>query len=135
MPQHILVIDDCKVVLAMVSDILAAAGFRVSTADNGVYSNHLIYGRTPPDLILLDIAMPLMSGEKKLRLLKSREKSRDIPVMLISSRDERDLQAIGTSCGADACLQKPFTGRQLLESVRALLLGTSAGSLEEPVTA
>jgi DNA-binding response OmpR family regulator len=127
MSKHILVIDDCNVVLAMVSDVLAAAGFKVSTADNGVYSNHLIYGRTPPDLILLDITMPLMSGDKKLKLLKSRDKSRDIPVVLISSN--HDLDAIGESCGADACLPKPFTGKQLLESVQALLFGGSGAEV------
>ncbi|HBG04056.1 MAG TPA: two-component system response regulator [Geobacter sp.] len=119
--KHIVVIDDCKVVLAMASDYLAAAGFRVSTADNGVYSNHLIYSNTPPDLILLDLVMPLMSGEKKLKLLKSRKKSRNIPVLLISSKEERELQAIGAACGADGCLAKPFTASQLVLSVQSML--------------
>lgn len=122
MSKHIVVIDDCKVVQAMASDFLGAAGFRVSTADNGVYSNHLIYSRNPPDLILLDVVMPLMSGEKKLKLLKSREKSRNIPVLLISSKEERELRAIGAACGADGCLPKPFTANELVLSVQSLLL-------------
>jgi len=123
MSKHIVVIDDCKVALAMASDFLASAGFRVSTADNGVYSNHLIYTKTPPDLILLDLVMPLMSGEKKLKLLKSREKSRNIPVLLISTKQERELKAIGEACGADGCLSKPFTASQLLAKVKTLLCG------------
>lgn len=121
MEKRIVVIDDCNVVLAMASDVLTAAGYKVSTADNGVYSNHLIYTKAPPDLILLDISMPLMSGDKKLRLLKSREKSRNIPVMLISSREKEELKSISDACGADAFLPKPFTGEQLLESVQSLL--------------
>ena len=121
MPKHIVVIDDCKVVLAMVSDFLAEAGFRVSTADCGVYSNHLIYSKTPPDLILLDVVMPLMSGEKKAKLLKSRDKSRNIPVLLISSKNEQELSAIGAACGADGFLAKPFTAKQLVSSVQSLL--------------
>ena len=121
MSKHIVVIDDCKVVLAMARDFLAAAGFKVSTADNSVYSNHLIYSKTPPDLILLDIVMPLMSGEKKLKLLKSRDKSRNIPVLLISSKDEREISAIGAACGANGYLAKPFTACQLLSSVQSLL--------------
>jgi DNA-binding response OmpR family regulator len=67
MSKHILVIDDSAVELQMVSDFLSAAGYRVSIARDCIYSNHLIYSGTPPDLIILDIMMPLMSGEKKLR--------------------------------------------------------------------
>ncbi|HJV65952.1 MAG TPA: response regulator [Geomonas sp.] len=121
MPKHIVVIDDCKVVLAMASDYLEAAGFRVSTADNGVYSNHLIYSKTPPDLILLDVVMPLMSGDKKLKLLKSRDKSRNIPVLLISSKGEEELSELVAACGAEGYLAKPFTASQLVNSVQNML--------------
>jgi DNA-binding response OmpR family regulator len=121
MSKHIMIIDDCKVVLAMVSDFLASAGYRVSTAEDGVYSNGLIYSRTPPDLILLDIMMPLMSGERKTQLLKSRDKSRNIPVLLISSKEERELSAIVTASGADGYLVKPFTADQLVFAVQSLL--------------
>lgn len=121
MPKHIVVIDDCKVAQAMASDFLEAAGFRVSTADDCVYSNHLIYARTPPDLILLDVVMPLMSGIKKLKLLKSREKSRNIPVLLVSTKKERELRELGAAHGADGCLPKPFTATELVASVRSLL--------------
>jgi CheY-like chemotaxis protein len=121
MSKHIVVIDDCKVVLAMASDFLGAAGFKVSTADNGVYSNHLIYSNTPPDLILLDVVMPLMSGDKKLKLLKSRDKSRNIPVLLISSKAEEELSELVETHGADGYLSKPFTASQLVRSVQSML--------------
>ncbi len=75
--------------LAILTDVLEKAGLRVSTAEDSVYSNHLIYGSTPPDLILLDVMLPHMSDDKKAALLKSREKSRNIPVLLISSQEER----------------------------------------------
>ncbi|GFO56125.1 hypothetical protein GMSM_31320 [Geomonas sp. Red276] len=121
MSKHIVVIDDCQVVLAMASDFLEAAGFRVSVADNGVYSNHLIYSNTPPDLIMLDVVMPLMSGDKKLRLLKSRDKSRHIPVLLISSKDEDELSRLVDTHGADGYLAKPFTAEQLVATVKNLI--------------
>jgi CheY-like chemotaxis protein len=121
MEKHIVVIDDCKVVLTMASVFLAEAGYRVSTAEDGVYSNHLIYSTTPPDLILLDIEMPLMSGAKKLKLLKSRDKSRNIPILVISSKHEQELTELVEEGGAVGYLPKPFTGNQLVSSVQRVL--------------
>ena len=92
MSKHILVIDDDPVLLAMVNDYLEAAGFAVSTADCGIYSNNIIYSKNPPDLIVLDVIMPLMSGVKKAKLLKQREKSAHIPIILMSSKDEQELK-------------------------------------------
>jgi len=121
MAKHIVIIDDCRVTLAMVTDMLEFAGFRVSTAEDSVYSNHLIYNSSPPDLILLDVMLPHMSGDKKARLLKSRDKSRNIPLLLISSKEERELFEMVASSGADGFLQKPFTADRLLHTVYAHL--------------
>lgn len=121
MSKHIVVIDDCKVTLAVVSDYLAAAGYRVSTAEDSVYSNHLIYSSTPPDLILMDLMMPLMAGDKKVRLLKERYKSRHIPTILISSKNEQELSVIAANAGADGYLSKPFSASQLVSAVKSYL--------------
>ena len=121
MRKRIVVIDDCRVTLAIVSDMLVEAGFQVCTAEDSLYSNHLIYSSSPPDLILLDVMMPHMSGDKKLRRLREREKSRSIPVVLISSKTESELSTIAASAGADGYLTKPFTGRQLVNTVQSFI--------------
>jgi len=121
MAKHIVIIDDCRVTLAMLTDMLEYAGFRVTTAEDSIYSNHLIYNSSPPDLILLDVMLPHMSGDKKARKLKERKNSHDIPVLLISSKDETELVKLVASSGADGFLQKPFTADQLLDTVQAHL--------------
>jgi DNA-binding response OmpR family regulator len=119
--EHILVIDDDPTLLAMAEDFLRDAGFRVSTADCGIYSNHIIYGKTPPDLIVLDVIMPLMSGVKKARLLKSRDKSAGIPILLMSSKEVKELKELAKEAMADDYLHKPFSAEQLVGKINTLL--------------
>ena len=121
MQPHILVIDDDPVLLAMVGDFLKNAGYRVSTADCGIYSNNIIYSKTPPDLIVLDVIMPLMSGVKKAKLLKQREKSAHIPIILMSSKDEDELKALAEEAMVNDYLNKPFTEEQLVAKIKTLL--------------
>ncbi len=121
MNQHILVIDDDPVLLAMLSDYLKEADFTVSTADCGIYSNNIIYGKNPPDLIVLDVIMPLMSGAKKAKLLKQRKKSAHIPIILMSSKEEQELKAIAEDSMVNDYLCKPFTADQLVAKVKKLL--------------
>lgn len=119
--KHILVIDDDPVVLAMAQDFLEEAGYRVSTASDAIYSNDVIYGISPPDLILMDVMMPLMSGDKKVRALKRRDQSSAIPVLLISGKEEAELQRIASEVGADGYLTKPFNAAKLVSTVRSHL--------------
>lgn len=121
MSQHILVIDDDPVLLAVVRDDLEDAGFQVSTADCGVYSNHIIYGNDPPDLILLDVIMPHMSGVKKSQLIKQRDKSAEIPIILMSSNEKDELKVLAEKALADDFIRKPFKVDALVAKIRGLL--------------
>ncbi len=122
MNKHVLVIDDDPVLLAMASDSLVDAGFTVSTADCGIYSNNIIYGSKPPDLIVLDVIMPLMSGVKKAKLLKQRGKSAHIPIILMSSKEEQELKTLAEEAGVNDYLRKPFTAEQLVAKIKKLLV-------------
>ena len=121
MHKHILIIDDDRLVLSMAEDFLSEAGFKVSTAECGIYSNHIIYSRTPPDLILMDVMMPFMSGVKKTQLLKQREKSQQIPIVLISSKTERELKGLVDEANADGYLPKPFTENSLVDKAKQFI--------------
>ena len=117
--KRVVVIDDSEVVLAMVSDILGDAGYEVMTSDSGIYANEYIYSTRKPDLILVDVMMPLLQGDKKVRLIKQREKSRNIPILLMSSKTTEELEALVETSGADGFIQKPFTPASLVNQVRA----------------
>lgn len=121
MKKHIVVIDDDKLILTMARDFLQDAGYQVSTTDNGLYSNHIIFGSNPPDLIIIDVMMPLMSGDEKLRTLKSKSRSRHIPVLLMSSKAPEELQRLADGSGADGIIPKPFSPTSLVQTVRNYL--------------
>ena len=122
MAKKILVIDDSPLVLAMASDALQAAGFEVFTATNGIESNSYIFStKNRPDLIILDIMMPLLDGNKKAKILKEKDFSRDIPILFISSKDEAELARLVAESGVEGYICKPFTPQGIVSSVRKVL--------------
>lgn len=116
--KRVVVIDDSEVVLAMISDILGGAGFEVLTSESGIDANRHIYSSRKPDLILVDVMMPLLQGDKKVKLIKQRENSRDIPILLMSSKSIDELKRLVESSGADGYIQKPFSPAALVNQVR-----------------
>lgn len=113
--RRIVVIDDCKLTLAVARDILEGAGFEVFTAESGIDANIIIYGAARPDLILLDVEMPMLRGDRKVQLLKKSASSRDIPVILMSHKPAAELAELARACGADGYLVKPLCEDFLLE--------------------
>jgi DNA-binding response OmpR family regulator len=122
MSKKILVIDDSPLVLAMASDALQAAGFEVFTATNGIESNSYIFStNNRPDLIILDIMMPLLDGNKKAKILKEKDFSRDIPILFISSKTEAELAKLVEESGVEGYICKPFTPQGIVSSVKKAL--------------
>lgn len=119
--KRIIIIDPCESTRQLVTQVLSQAGHSVASADCCVYSNDLIYSVRPPDLIIMDVILPMMRGDKKAQLLKAREKSRDIPILLISARPADELQALAVAAGAEGFLPKPFDAAQLLTMINHLL--------------
>jgi len=117
MAKTIMVVDDEERLVSLVRAYLEQNGFRVVTADNG--RNALFLARQEkPDLIILDIMMPEMDGYEFMRL---HQRDSDTPIMLLTAKVEEDDKVIGLEMGADDYITKPFSPRELMARVRALL--------------
>lgn len=129
MTQRILVVDDEPDITALVAYHLAKAGFRVSTAANG--TDALKAAREErPDIVILDLMLPGVSGYDVLAELRRRDETREVGVILLTARREETDRIRGLSLGADDYLTKPFSPQELSLRVGGLLrrLGSPAVS-------
>jgi two-component system phosphate regulon response regulator PhoB len=120
MTHRILVVDDEPDITALVAYHLAKAGYRVSTAANG--PDALKAAREErPDIVILDLMLPGVSGYDVLAEMRRREETRDVGVILLTARREEQDRIRGLSLGADDYLTKPFAPQELSLRVNALL--------------
>jgi two-component system OmpR family response regulator len=116
--RRILVVDDEEGFRDGLADLLSMEGYAVSVARNAVEAVPMLPDFRP-DVILLDLRMPLLDGEAFLRGIRGLPASRDVPVVLISAKEE--LPAIATRYGAAGYLSKPFEAPQLLSLIERVL--------------
>ncbi|MEZ9589869.1 response regulator [Vibrio breoganii] len=116
---HILLVDDDTELTALLEDILTYEGFTVSQAHNGIEGLEAVNEYI--DLILLDIMMPKMSG---MEMLKQLRENWQTPVLFLTAKGEEVDRVIGLELGADDFLPKPFSDRELLARIRAILRRT-----------
>ncbi len=120
MSHRILVVDDEPDITALVAYHLAKGGYRVSTAANG--PDALKAAREErPDIVILDVMLPGVSGYDVLAELRRMEETRDVGVILLTARREEPDRIRGLSLGADDYLVKPFSPAELALRVGALL--------------
>ncbi|RYY30585.1 MAG: response regulator transcription factor [Sphingobacteriaceae bacterium] len=116
--KKILICDDDQGILDMMELILEDAGFETISEINSLNVYKLIEAEQP-DLLLLDLWMPVLSGDQILRLLKHNTKTTDIPVIVISASIEG--KSIAEEAGANDFLAKPFDINELISKVQGLL--------------
>ncbi len=121
MKQKILIVDDSEIVLEMARDALEEGGFAVMTATGPTEADTHIYAEEEPDLIILDVMLPTLDGDKKARMLKDDELTRHIPILLISSKPEEELRRLVRESRADGFIRKPFTNRYMIDKVEETL--------------
>jgi DNA-binding response OmpR family regulator len=123
----ILAVEDDPAILRGLSDNLRFEGYEVVTAMDGETGYHLQRERKP-DLILLDLMLPRMSGLELCR--KLRAEGIQTPILMLTARSEEPDRVLGLDLGADDYVTKPFSVRELMARVRALLRRSSPGSAD-----
>jgi putative two-component system response regulator len=117
---HVLVVDDNPAVSGLLRRVLQAEGYEVAVAEDGGEALRQVRLRTP-DLVLLDLDLPSLSGEEICRRLKSDPRTRLIPVVIITARDEFRTRIEAWENGADDFLTKPFHLIEVTVRCRSLL--------------
>lgn len=116
--KKILVVDDSKVATMTVQLILKREkGYEVLEANDGVEGVRKATEELP-DLILMDLMMPNMNGFEACRELRSQESTKNIPIIMVTTRSEADNVKTGFECGCNDYIYKPVDGAELLTKIR-----------------
>lgn len=121
MNKRILVVDDSPLIVEVVSKFLEGHGYKTFTASSGIEAIEKTF-RELPDLILLDVMMPRMNGYQACRLLKSDPETCNIPIVMLTVKDQASDRYWGIQTGADAYLSKDSVQSTLLKTVDELLV-------------
>jgi two-component system phosphate regulon response regulator PhoB len=116
----ILVVEDEQAIAEMIMTSLEMAGYQVKRAANGQIAYQMVLD-TAPDLILADWMMPMMTGIELAQRLKREENTAEIPIILLTAKSDEDAKIKGFDAGIDDYVVKPFSPRELLARIKAVL--------------
>ncbi|AET93970.1 response regulator [Caballeronia cordobensis] len=121
--DHVLIVDDDRGIRELLAEYLEKNGMRVSLAANGRQMRAVLDQQGAPDLVVLDLMLPGEDGLVLCRELRS-GKFRDVPVLMLTARNEEADRILGLEMGADDYLPKPFAVRELLARIKSVLRRT-----------
>lgn len=124
--KNILIVDDEASIRDMLSLALEMAGYQCCFAENAKVAHSIVVDNRP-DLILLDWMMPDISGIEFARRLKNDQLTADIPIIMLTAKGEEDHKIKGLETGADDYITKPFSPRELIARLKAVLRRTQGG--------
>ena len=130
--ERILIVDDEAAIREMISIALDLAGFDCIEAEDALQAHHRVVDERPA-LILLDWMLPGMTGIELARRLKRDENTSEIPIIMLTARGEEDNKIQGLDAGADDYITKPFSTRELISRIKAVLRRSSALNQEKTI--
>ena len=125
--DHILIVDDERLVIEMVSARLVSEGFIVSSANCGEEALNFLK-TSKPDLVILDCIMPDMDGYEVLRRIRADNKTKDLPVLMLTANLKHSDKVKGLEMGLDDHMAKPYESKELVARIRAILKRTKSST-------
>ena len=132
--KHILIVEDEKPIRDMIAFGLRRAGYEVAEAEDTTEARARIADRRP-DLMLVDWMLPDQSGLELTRQIKRDRDTQELPIIMLTARAEEGDKEAGLECGADDYVTKPFSPRELVARINAVLRRSSPGGADELVRA
>ncbi len=115
MQKRILLVEDDADIQQFLQELLIDNGYVVNTASDGKSAlKH--FKKTAPDLIVIDLGLPIMSGEETVKEIRRTNKS--VPIIILSARDSMSAIMMGLNLGVDEYISKPFVAEELLEKIK-----------------
>ncbi|EAR09332.1 phosphate regulon transcriptional regulatory protein PhoB [Reinekea sp. MED297] len=130
--RSILIVDDEAPIREVIAAALEMAGYRTLEASNAQDAHSIVVDQKP-DLILLDWMMPQVSGVEFARRLKRDPLTAEIPIIMLTAKGEEDHKITGLEAGADDYITKPFSPRELVARLKAVLRRSTPAGIDEPI--
>lgn len=130
--KTVLIVDDEAPIREMIAVALEMAGYNCVEASN-CHDAHAAVVDQKPDMILLDWMLPGTSGIEFARRLKRDELTKEMPIILLTAKGEEDNKVQGLEAGADDYITKPFSPRELVARLKAVLRRATPQGIEEPI--
>ncbi|MEK9932503.1 MAG: phosphate regulon transcriptional regulator PhoB [Methylophilaceae bacterium] len=132
MAANILIVEDEESILELIAINLHQSGFNPVRALSAEYAEKII-SNTLPDLIILDWMLPGIDGIEFARRLKTNKETKSIPIIMLTAKSQEDNKIMGLEAGADDYMTKPFSPRELIARVKAVLRRKAPDLINEPI--
>lgn len=119
MSKRVLLAEDEPNIVESLTFLLERAGYKVSVEVDGQKALETVLAESP-DVMILDVMLPEMDGYEVLRKMRSDDRTKSVPVLMLTAKGQREDRRVAMECGADLFITKPFANAELIEAVGQL---------------